>query len=320
MNQTLRTVLILVLGLAAGIGAAFLLRPPVPDPAAVPPVPTGLAAAAADRYENRIRILERERAVAEMRAAALATNHAALQEQVAELQAQLRRQPEPPVAATAVTHADLRSRAEARSALLRGRGVLNAAGEVSANFAKEAGLSVAGQREVNAVLHKYRDALLQLELERAQIKYASDTELSIAIPAFAEEGGKVEQALLAELGGILESEYRDGLAQALNGDPGAAPFNFGKTARDINIRTLTNADGSHSYTIKDSGGAAGGGAGLDISNITIAMSGASSETKTSGFGFSSLATRSTGPGGGAYVKTIQATELPAEYRHFVPAE
>ena len=120
----------------------------------------------------------------------------------------------------------------------------------------------------------------------------------------------------------MKPEYQDGLAQALQGVPGASPFNFGKTARDINIRTATNADGSHIYTIRDSGGSgvSAAGASLDTSHMTLSISGAGVGATTGNFGVKSLSTRTTGSGAGSYVKTVQSSELPEEYRHFVPAE
>lgn len=301
----------LLLGVAVGFGLAFFLGPSAPtaeDVPMAPPTTTDLPAATASHLKNRIRMLEDEKRMLVMHVADLASNNAALQTQTADLRTQLRRRPEPAVTPT-VTY-DPQSRAEPRTRMPRSLRALDASGGVSTDFIKAAELTEAAQADLNAVLRKHREKLQQLELEHAQIKYASDTELVITVTPFAAEGGKVEQALLADLSNLIKPEYQTQLAQELLGTPLSSPCNFGKMTRDINIRTSTNADGKRSYTIKDSGGNGGGGAAIDMSNLTIAIGGTSS----------SVSTKFTTTNDGTYSKTIQTGVLPEEYRHFMPPE
>jgi hypothetical protein len=308
-------------GVAVGVMIGFLLwQSPAPaaradqSGAAEPASPSADAAG----YEARIRTLENEKSLLTARLSDLSASNAALRAQMAEQRARPPRPARTP--ATAGSAGSLVSPGAPTGE--RRRATLDAAGDIAAAFVKEVGLAEGAKAELDAVLRKHRARLQQLELEHAQVKYASDNELTISVPAFADEGAKVRDALAADLGGRLQPEDLECLMQAVDGKAGSSTYNFGSAAREINIRMASFADGQRSFAIRETGtrsGASGREAAPDmqVTSITVGNRGGG---LMAGTGPSSIETLSTSPDNGSYSRTYQSPVLPPQYSHFFPEE
>lgn len=182
-------------------------------------------------------------------------------------------------------------------------------------FAKDANLSQDERTRIDDTLGLYRDKLRQLELDNAKINYASDSELSVTVEPFKEEGKVIRDDLLSELGRIVSSkENMDILSESLNGNRMMSPFNFGGTPREIKISMIDNAAGQPSYTIRESGGSGSLTMAPSTTMMSFSSVGQGAIQITSGAAPADATSKSSG----TYSSTTVSTTLPEQYKHFFP--
>lgn len=195
--------------------------------------------------------------------------------------------------------------------------VLNAAGVLDDAFVQAEGLTEEGRAKIDRLLADARQQWRALELKHAEVKYAADNELIIAVKPFVEEGRAVEEALTQSLAGVLKTEAAERLRQALLNPLGSVACNTGAGSRDLTIKTETADDGRPLYTIRDSGNRGGGGA-RQPSAVTMSFGGAGGASVATGMNVDGMQMLSTSsPQSGSYTRTLRTRSIPEQYAHFL---
>ena len=194
---------------------------------------------------------------------------------------------------------------------------------LTADAAKDIGLTEDQCSVVNQTFRKAAEKVKALELANADVKYASDDQIIIKVNAFPKEGEEVKAALMSELQNALPSDTYKSLNEQI-GDQMDAPFSgFGEMSRDFTIKTEASAlDGRKQYRITDASTSSGSGTSA-AQNSTMAITFGSGSTAVSsssgGFTMSTM----TGDGGNKHMsrmRQLYTSQIPPEYAHFLPGE
>ena len=319
MNRSIVLVLVLCAGLALGYGASRVLvqsdEPAAvaePAPAVPAPSPAKAVTAVPDELLTELGALRREKQELTEKCVELEAALARASEKLATRE-EPPSAPSPPSRRPVVSVPDPTERRARRRHHFR---ALDRDGRIGKKIAEELGLTEAQHASANDVIQQKRAALKNLELKHAKVKYASDDEIIITVQPFEEEGAQLRRDLEAGLQAAMSKEsyaqFKDSAGAALERDFGT----FGKAARDITIKSREQEDGQKRYTITERSGTA-----PDMSGVSISvgdMVGSSLSASSTGLRSIQMST-ATGDGSGSYSRTTHTSEIPEEYRHFLPA-